>query len=48
MGCEVCVEAQADGNVYYYRWKDANVAISCCAAHFMQVRDALNAAQGVD
>lgn len=33
MSCQDCEKAQAEGVVYYFRWKKANIALSGCKVH---------------
>lgn len=45
MTCDKCVSAQYMKHSYYYRWKNTNVEISCCAEHFMEIAEVLNEIQ---
>jgi hypothetical protein len=42
MSCRDCKEAQERGIFYYYRWKNANIAISGCKKHVKEIIDCLN------
>ena len=47
MSCNNCEKAQDDerGLVAYYRWKNANIAVTGCDEHLREVFDVLNKAQ---
>jgi len=42
MSCENCKKTQEKGIFYYYRWKNANIAISGCKKHVKEVIDYIN------
>jgi len=45
MSCEDCELAQMEAGVtgaYYYRWKNANIAINGCHKHVKEMIDYLN------
>lgn len=42
MSCKLCEKAQQDGKVYYYRWDNANIEMSACPKHIMQIFQTLN------
>ena len=48
MSCKVCEVSQSylPNAMYYYRWKNANIAIMGCKEHVREVMDALNRVQG--
>jgi len=48
MSCKKCEDAQDAFGVhggYYYRWKNANIAIIGCTEHVKEIMDALNVIQ---
>ncbi len=45
MSCDECDKMGDEGEVYYYRWKHANIGIIACIEHFMEIREVLNKAQ---
>lgn len=45
MSCEKCEEAQEKGNAYYFRWKNANIAVLGCREHVKEIFDVLRKAQ---
>ena len=48
MSCEDCELSQTylPTAMYFYRWKNANIAIMGCKEHVREVMDALNRVQG--
>lgn len=48
MSCKACEEFQVTGEVYWYRWGNANIGIFACKAHAMQVIEALREIQLVN
>jgi hypothetical protein len=45
LSCDECDKAQNDANIncaYYYRWKNANIAIIGCREHVKEIIDFLN------
>ena len=45
MGCDKCDAVAETGSIYWFRWGAANVGIVACQHHFMEIREALMAAQ---
>jgi hypothetical protein len=45
MSCKKCDERQDQNIVAYYRWKNANIAMSGCDEHLREIFNALEFAQ---
>lgn len=46
MSCKACEEVQQLGEmVFYYRWKNANLAVMGCREHVREMFEALNEVQ---
>lgn len=48
MSCEYCSKAQEKESIVYYRWKNADIAMSGCDEHLKQIFGILSVAQGID
>ena len=45
MSCKECDEFQETGNVFFYRWDNANIGILACKKHASEIINKLNEIQ---